>query len=63
MANKKPNPNLHNALVTVSAGGSSEVFDLRDVNFDQKRDKAALDIGRVIIDYIYAQTEGKRTSK
>ena len=63
MAERKPKKVLHNATITVASGGGSQTFELRDVDFDQKRDEAALSIGRVIIDYIYNTTEGKRAEK
>lgn len=63
MAERKPKKVLHNAIITVAAGGSSQTFELRAVDFDQKRDGAALSIGRPIIDYIYNSTEGKRANK
>lgn len=63
MADRKPKRPLHNATITVASGGSSQTFELRDVDFDQSRDTAGLSIGRVIIDYIWATTEGRRATK
>lgn len=63
MADRGPKKVLHNAIITIASGGSSQTFELRDVDFDQKRDEAALGIGRPIIDHIYNTTEGKRAKK
>lgn len=63
MAQRKPKKVLHGAIITVSAGGATQSFELKDMDFDQKRDAAALRVGRPIVDYIYNATEGKQAKK
>lgn len=63
MAERKPKKVLHSAVISVTAGGTTQRFELQGVDFDQKRDEAAMGIGRPIIDHIYNATEGKRAAK
>lgn len=46
-----------NIYVTVNGRGSQ--FVLRDMDFDEKRDKLALEVGRAVIDAAYSLEGGK----
>ena len=63
MAKKQDREPKYGASITVNAGGFMQNYQLRDIDFSQSRDEAALGIGRTIIDFIYNSTEGKRASK